>query len=45
MIKLLWHVWTKGHSVEVNRTISVPMFDMSAKGWLYKCECGHTVAR
>ena len=44
MITLLWHVWRKGHSVTVNRMITVGMFD-SSRGWLYKCECGSTVAR
>jgi hypothetical protein len=45
MIKLLWHVWRKGHSVRVNRHISVPSWDPSAKGWLWVCECGITVAK
>lgn len=45
MIKLLWHVWRKGHSVRVNRNISVGMFDAGAKGWLWMCECGHGVAK
>lgn len=44
MIRLLWHVWRHGHSVRVNRAITVGMMDTS-KGWLYRCECGHTVAR
>lgn len=44
MIALLWHVWRKGHSVRVNRHITVPMRGTS-KGWLYRCECGKTVAR
>lgn len=44
MITLLWHVYYEGHSVEVNRGITVPMFDTS-KGWLYTCECGIMVAR
>lgn len=44
MIRLLWHVWRKGHSVQVNRHLTVGMFDI-AKGWLYKCECGLQVAR
>lgn len=45
MIVLLWHVWRKGHNVRVNRGLTVPMFDPYAKGWLYTCECGLTVAR
>ena len=45
MSRLLWHVLRHGHSVNVNRGISVPSFDPSAKGWLYKCECGLVVAR
>ena len=44
MSRLLWHVWTKGHSVRVNRGITVPMGDTS-KGWLYRCECGLEVTR
>lgn len=45
MIRLLWHVFHRGHSVRVNRTISVPTFDSVSRGWLYRCECGLTVAR
>lgn len=44
MIKLLWHVWVKGHSVRTNRTISMARGD-SSKGWLHVCECGMVVAR
>lgn len=44
MIKLLWHVWRKGHSVRVNRGITVGFGD-SSKGWLYHCECGAVAAR
>lgn len=44
MGRLLWHVWRKGHAVTVNRAITVPVSD-TAKGWLYRCECGWTVAR
>lgn len=44
MIKLLWHVWRKGHSVRVNRHITVPL-GCSGKGWLWTCECGHLVAK
>lgn len=44
MIRLLWHVWAKGHSVRVNRHISVPIMDAS-RGWLYHCECDLIVAR
>jgi hypothetical protein len=44
MTKILWHVWRHGHSVRVNRGITVAMND-SSKGWLYVCECGWTVAR
>lgn len=44
MIRLLWHFYRKGHSVEVNRGLTRAMMDTS-KGWLYKCECGITVAR
>lgn len=43
MIRLLWHVWRKGHSVRVNRTITTPLGSFD-KGWLYTCECGLTVA-
>ncbi len=45
MIKILWHVWRHGHNVRVNRQITVPSFDPSAKGWLYECECGVIEAR
>lgn len=44
MIRLLWHVWRHGHSVRVNRQITVPM-GCPGMGWFYVCECGHTVAR
>lgn len=44
MIKLLWHIYRKGHSVRVNRGISIGLGDRS-KGWLYRCECDYTVAR
>lgn len=44
MIRLLWHVWAKGHSVQVNRHITLALMD-SSKGWLYRCECGLVVAR
>lgn len=44
MIRILWHVWRKGHSVDVNRGITVPLGDPS-KGWYYRCECDLTVAR
>lgn len=44
MIKLLWHVARYGHSVDVNRNITVAMSDPS-KGWLYRCECGKVVAK
>jgi len=44
MIKLLWHIYRKGHSVRVNRLISVGRGD-SSKGWLYVCECDLIVTR
>lgn len=44
MIKLLWHIYRKGHSVHVNRSITTGLGDTS-RGWLYVCECDHTVAR
>lgn len=44
MMKVLWHVWRKGHSVKVHRDITIPLADTS-KGWLYRCECGGVVAR
>lgn len=44
MIKLLWHVWHKGHSVDTNTGITVGLRD-SSKGWLHKCSCGLVVAR
>jgi hypothetical protein len=45
MIRLLWHLWALGHSVRVNRGITVGFADSSAKGWLYTCECGVRVAQ
>lgn len=45
MLTLLWHVAAKGHTVIVNRGITVPLGDTTSKGWLYKCECGGMVAR
>ncbi len=45
MVRLFWHVWRRGHSVSVNRGITVPAFDPTAKGWLYRCDCGLLVAR
>lgn len=44
MIRLLWHVWAKGHSVRVNRHMTRALSDPS-KGWLYVCECDLVVAR
>ena len=44
-MRIAWHVYRHGHSVTVNRNISVPLFDPSAKGWLYRCECGLEEAR
>lgn len=43
MIKLLWHIYRKGHSVDTRR-VSIGLGDTS-KGWLHRCSCGHTVAR
>lgn len=43
MIRILWHVWRKGHSVRVNRHITTSMSDYS-RGWLYRCECDLVVA-
>lgn len=44
MIRLLWHVWVKGHSVRTNRSITAPL-GYPGKGWLHVCECGMVVAR
>jgi hypothetical protein len=44
-LRIAWHVYRHGHNVRVNRHISVPLFDQSAKGWLWECECGKTAAR
>jgi len=44
MIKLLWHIYRKGHSVRVNRGITRGLGD-SSKGWLYHCECDLIVTR
>lgn len=40
-----YHIYRLGHSIRVNRHISVPMFDPSAKGWLFTCECGEVWAK
>lgn len=44
-IKLCWHLIRHGHSIKVNRYITVPMYDLTSKGWLYECECGESWAR
>lgn len=44
MMRLLWHIWKYGHSVEVNRGLT-PLRGNPSKGWLYKCECGHRAVR
>lgn len=44
-LRIAWHVYWLGHSVRVNRHITVPSFDPSAKGWLWECECGLGCAR
>lgn len=40
----LWHKWVRKHHIETSR-VSVPMFDMSAKGLLHRCECGKVWAQ
>lgn len=35
----IWHLIKLGHSIRVNRGISIGMGDTS-KGWLFSCECG-----
>ena len=44
MLKLLWHVWHKGHSVYTNRDVQTAPMD-GGPGWLMRCECGLVVAR
>ena len=44
MLKILWHIYKKGHSVDVNRGITIGLGD-TCKGWLYSCDCGITHAR
>jgi hypothetical protein len=45
MTRFRWyHLYRLGHSMRVNRNITVPLFDSGAKGWLFKCECGRTWA-
>jgi hypothetical protein len=39
-----WHLYRQGHSINVNRGITVGMSDTS-KGWLFKCECGEVWAK
>jgi hypothetical protein len=44
---LIWvirHVYFRGHSMLVNRHISLGLGDPS-KGWLYRCDCGEFKAR
>lgn len=46
MLSLRWHVFRTGHTVGHARIVSVPMFDIGAKGLLYRCEgCDRTWAR
>ena len=40
----IWHLIRLGHSIRVNRNVSVPLRDRS-KGWLFVCECGRVWAR
>lgn len=39
-----WHLYHHGHSIRVNRHITIGVMDRS-RGWLYTCECGRTWAR
>ena len=41
---LWWHIRRTGHEVRYSR-VSVPLFDMSARGDLWTCECERTWAR
>ena len=38
-----WH-WVRKHQMTVSR-VTVPMWDPSARGLLWKCECGKTWAK
>lgn len=40
----LWHLIKLGHSIRVNRHITVDMGDPS-RGWLFVCECGKVWAK
>lgn len=44
MMRLLWHVWRRGHSVTTKKGMTRAMADTS-RGWLVTCSCGLTVAR
>lgn len=40
LIAVRWHqFWHKDHFVYAHK-VSVPSWDMSAKGWYIKCSCG-----
>ena len=44
MTRFRWyHLYRLGHSMRVNRNITVPLRDTS-RGWLFVCECGRTWA-
>lgn len=43
MIRLLWHVYRKGHSVTTRR-VTIGLRDTS-RGWVQRCSCGYTVYR
>jgi hypothetical protein len=40
-----WHETVLRHRMRVNRMITVPPWDVSAKGELWTCSCGKTWAR
>lgn len=36
----MWRHIRKGHNITTNKLVSVPAFDIGAKGWLHRCSCG-----
>jgi hypothetical protein len=40
----MWAHRLQSHTIKAYR-VTVPMFDLSAKGWLYRCSCGEVWAK
>lgn len=39
-----YHLYRRGHTITVRRGLTYSLYDHSAKGWLFMCECGETWA-